>query len=191
VAFGCLEQLGYQAEAATWRNAFLMGAFELRNGVPRILATQTASPDTVRAMTPDMVLDYMAMRLDARKAAGKEIAVNLVFPDIKKRYALRVRNSVRLHRMTSNFPKPTRRSPYRGQSWRKSNSARRPWTRKVPPDASQSPGGGRRCPTCSICWSASIRCLTLLRLECRNKRWRLGGEIRSLSVGRLVTAIPN
>ena len=30
-----LEQLGYQAEAATWRNAYLLGAQELRHGVPK------------------------------------------------------------------------------------------------------------------------------------------------------------
>lgn len=99
-----LEQMGYQAEAATWRNAFLMGAFELRNGVPRIPATQSASPDTIRAMTPEMVLDYMAMRLDAKKAEGKHIAINWVLPDIKQLYALRVQNSVLVYTGDEQMP---------------------------------------------------------------------------------------
>ena len=59
-----LEQLGYQTEDPTWRNEFLMGAFELRNGVPKIPATQTAVPDTIRAMTMEMILDFMGMRID-------------------------------------------------------------------------------------------------------------------------------
>ena len=30
------EQLGYQTENPTWRNEYLMGAYELRNGVPNV-----------------------------------------------------------------------------------------------------------------------------------------------------------
>jgi len=92
-----LEQLGYQAEAGTWRNAFLMGAFELRNGVPKLPAIETASADTIRAMTPEMVLQYMGMRLDAQKAAGKQIAINWNVPDLKKTYAIEIDNSVLMY----------------------------------------------------------------------------------------------
>jgi hypothetical protein len=42
--------LGYQA-SATARNALLQGAFELRNGVPKVGAGSTAAPDVVRALT--------------------------------------------------------------------------------------------------------------------------------------------
>ncbi len=47
-----LEQLGYQAESGPWRNFYLTGAQELRNGVVKGPTPNTASPDTVRAMTP-------------------------------------------------------------------------------------------------------------------------------------------
>lgn len=92
-----LEQLGYQTEAATWRNAFLMGAYELRNGVPKIAGAETASPDTIRAMTPEMVLQYMGMRLDAQKAEGKRVTINWTFPDLKQNYAVEIENSVLIY----------------------------------------------------------------------------------------------
>ena len=45
-----LEQLGYQSEAATWRNAYLLGAAELRGGVPRRQRGSTARmPNCSRA----------------------------------------------------------------------------------------------------------------------------------------------
>ena len=99
-----LEQLGYQAEAGTWRNAFLMGAYELRNGVPKITGAQTASPDTIRAMTPEMVLDYMAMRLDAKKAEGQRLRINWILPDIKERFAISVQNSVLMYNAEATSP---------------------------------------------------------------------------------------
>lgn len=53
-----LEQLGYQAESGPWRNFYLTGAQELRNGVVKGPTPNTASPDTVRAMTPEMFFDF-------------------------------------------------------------------------------------------------------------------------------------
>ena len=69
-----LEQLGYQAESGPWRNFYLTGAQELRNGVARGPAARTTTPDIVRVMTPDMFFDYMAIRLNGPKAAGRRIA---------------------------------------------------------------------------------------------------------------------
>ncbi len=88
-----LEQLGYQTEDPTWRNEFLMGAFELRNGVPKIPATQTASPDTIRAMTMEMILDFMGMKLDGPKAEGKVITMNWSLPDTHEKFAVTLKNS--------------------------------------------------------------------------------------------------
>ena len=53
-----LEQLGYQAESGPWRNFYLTGAKELREGVKKLPTPNTASPDTVRAMTLEMFFDY-------------------------------------------------------------------------------------------------------------------------------------
>lgn len=91
------EQLGYQSENATWRNEYLMGAYELRNGVPKFAGTETASADTLRAMPVDMYLDYMGIRLDAKKADGKKFIINLNFADKKQQYVLKVENSVLIY----------------------------------------------------------------------------------------------
>ncbi len=89
-----LEQLGYAAESATYRNAFLTGALELRHGVPRRSAGAPISSDVVRAMNPDLVFDYLAVRLNATKAAGVAIVVNWMLSDLQRRYRMTVRNSV-------------------------------------------------------------------------------------------------
>lgn len=88
------EQLGYQAESGVWRSVYLQGAFELRNGVPDITTTNTASPDTIKAMTPEMLFDFFAVHILPEKAAGKILAINMNFTDLKKNYTLNLENSV-------------------------------------------------------------------------------------------------
>ncbi|MDV3127572.1 MBL fold metallo-hydrolase [Mycobacterium sp. 21AC1] len=88
------EQMGYQAESGPWRSVYLQGAYELRNGVPTSGGTDTASPDTIKAMPPEMLFDYLAVRLNGPKAAGKNITVNVNFTDLKKEYGLTVENGV-------------------------------------------------------------------------------------------------
>lgn len=88
------EQLGYQAEAGPWRSVYLQGAYELRNGVPQGAGMKTASADMIRAMTPEMLFDYLAVRLNGPAAAGKKISLNLNFTDLDKHYNLRVENGV-------------------------------------------------------------------------------------------------
>jgi alkyl sulfatase BDS1-like metallo-beta-lactamase superfamily hydrolase len=88
------EQMGYQAESGAWRSVYLQGANELRNGVPSAGGAVTATPDTIRAMTPEMLFDYLGVRLNGEKAAGKKIALNVVFPDLEQQYGLHVENAV-------------------------------------------------------------------------------------------------
>lgn len=90
----CYEQLGYQAESGPWRSEYLQGAYELRNGVPDVAATDAASPDTIRAMPPEKLFDYLAVRLNGPKAAGKKITLNMKFTDLNKEYGLTVENAV-------------------------------------------------------------------------------------------------
>jgi alkyl sulfatase BDS1-like metallo-beta-lactamase superfamily hydrolase len=92
-----LEQMGYQAESGPWRNFYLTGAKELREGVKKLPAPNTASPDTVRAMSYDLFFDYLGMRLNGPKAAGKNITLNLVFPDTKDKYVLALENGALSH----------------------------------------------------------------------------------------------
>jgi len=89
-----LEQMGYQAESGPWRSVYLQGAFELRNGVPSAGGIDTASPDTIKAMPPNMLFDYLAVRLNGPKAADKKIVLNVDFTDLKEKYVLTVENGV-------------------------------------------------------------------------------------------------
>ncbi|GAA7767514.1 hypothetical protein RN01_08285 [Cupriavidus sp. SHE] len=98
-----LEQLGYQTEAASWRSAYLVGAYELRNGVPKLQSTQTASPDMIGAMTDTMFLDFLAVRLNGERATGHDLKFNWVQPDTGKRYALSVENGVFLYKPERQF----------------------------------------------------------------------------------------
>jgi len=87
------EQLGYQTENPTWRNEYLMGAFELRNGVPKVPGISTSSPDMVAAMSPDLLLDYLGVRINGPKAIGKHVLLNWKQPD-GGNYAVELRNGV-------------------------------------------------------------------------------------------------
>jgi alkyl sulfatase BDS1-like metallo-beta-lactamase superfamily hydrolase len=65
-----LEQLGYQSESSTWRNAFLLGARELRLGAPKSPpgAQGGVAPRVVAMMPMPMFFDYLAIRVNGPKA---------------------------------------------------------------------------------------------------------------------------
>jgi alkyl sulfatase BDS1-like metallo-beta-lactamase superfamily hydrolase len=89
----CFEQMGYQKESSSLRNSFLAAALELRSGIPAGLMPRSASPDTVRAMSTDLWLDYLGVLLDSRKADGLAFTINLVTPDTGEEYVLELSNS--------------------------------------------------------------------------------------------------
>ena len=73
-----LEQLGYQAESGAWRNAYLVAAFELRNGTGAYPQTgRIGAGTTAQGMDAQTMLDYMGIMLDAEKLAGQSFTVNL------------------------------------------------------------------------------------------------------------------
>jgi alkyl sulfatase BDS1-like metallo-beta-lactamase superfamily hydrolase len=88
------EQLGYQAEAGPWRDFYLTGAQELRRGIQKKGAPGTLNADVISAMPIDMFFDYMAIELDGPKAENKTIAINWIFPDVRSKYLLTLRNCV-------------------------------------------------------------------------------------------------
>ena len=88
-----LEQLGYQAESAPWRNAYLMGALELRKGAQSTTAS-SSGPDTVRGMSNELLFDFIALRLDHTKTDGQKVAISMEFTDVKEVWALELSNSV-------------------------------------------------------------------------------------------------
>lgn len=98
------EQLGYQAESSLWRNMYLMGAMELRNGSPANEARRSTD-DLVRALEPAMVFDFLAVRLDSDRAQGHDMTLNWVFADLRKPFALTLRNGVLTYREDSQHAK--------------------------------------------------------------------------------------
>lgn len=92
-----LEQLGYQSESAVFRNFYLFGAQELRHGVKKPRGRMSPPLDVVQALTPDMIFDSMAVRLNGPKAKGKAITINWYFSDTNERYILYLDNSVLNH----------------------------------------------------------------------------------------------
>jgi alkyl sulfatase BDS1-like metallo-beta-lactamase superfamily hydrolase len=97
LAADAYEQLGYQMESATARNAFLLGAAELRNGPPALTNFASAAPDVIRALPLDMFFDFLAVRLNGDKALGKTIVLNWQFTDTRQRYVLNLENSALTH----------------------------------------------------------------------------------------------
>ncbi|ABI40131.1 beta-lactamase domain protein [Shewanella sp. MR-4] len=91
------EQLGYQSESGPWRSVYLQGAYELRNGAPSAGGVQTASPDIIKNMPPEMLFDYLAVRILPEKAEGKNFAINLNFTDLNEKYTLYLEDSVLIH----------------------------------------------------------------------------------------------
>jgi alkyl sulfatase BDS1-like metallo-beta-lactamase superfamily hydrolase len=77
-----LEQLGYQAESSTFRNAYLMGAQELRNGPPPPAATHVRARSMIRAMTIEQVFDVLSVRVMSEKIGGLSHCVNWTFTDM-------------------------------------------------------------------------------------------------------------
>jgi alkyl sulfatase BDS1-like metallo-beta-lactamase superfamily hydrolase len=88
-----LEQLGFQAESAAWRNAYLVGAMELRNGVPKVPAVGTVNPDTLRAVSNEQYFDFLGVRLNAGKAEGKTMVLNWNFTDSKQQFVMTLEHS--------------------------------------------------------------------------------------------------
>jgi alkyl sulfatase BDS1-like metallo-beta-lactamase superfamily hydrolase len=91
-----LEQLGYGAENATWRNFFLMGAKELREGVSGT-PTASAPPDVLARLTVSQLLDAMAIRLDGPRAAEHDLRIDWRVTHPDEQHAIAVRNGVLRH----------------------------------------------------------------------------------------------
>ena len=87
------EQLGYLQENPGLRNVFLAGALELRSGIPEGASPKTSGPDMIRAMTTGLFLDFIGIRMDSQKVAGKAFKINLYTPDNGEKYLIELSNS--------------------------------------------------------------------------------------------------
>ncbi len=86
------EQLGYQQENPGLRNSFLAATYELRTGIPQGETADSSSPDVIRAMSTELFLDFLGIRMDGRKAEGLSFTMNLVTPDNGERFIVELEN---------------------------------------------------------------------------------------------------
>src|SRR4029079_9902833 len=87
-----MEQLGYAAESATWRNAYLFGAQELRQGMPKVPPRATMPRETLAALRTGQLWDVLGIRLNGPKAEGKHIVLNWNFSDTGETFVLNLEN---------------------------------------------------------------------------------------------------
>ncbi|GAB0104987.1 alkyl sulfatase dimerization domain-containing protein [Nocardia sp. JMUB6875] len=90
------EQLAYGSENATWRNFFLSGAYELRNGnfgTP----TKANSASMISALSVDQVFDSAAFLVNGPKAWDLHLVNDWVITDQNQTYRTELRNGVLIH----------------------------------------------------------------------------------------------
>ena len=95
-----LEQLAYGAENATWRNFFLSGATELRDGNFGT-ATSAASPSMLSQLTPEQMFDTLAISINGPRAWDLNLAIDVTFSDVDTNYRVTLRNGVLAYRKRS------------------------------------------------------------------------------------------
>ncbi len=86
------EQLGYQKESPSLRNSFLAAALELRSGIPSGAIPKTSGPDMIKAMSTQLWLDFLGIRLDPERTSGKAFTINLITPDNGERFVVELSN---------------------------------------------------------------------------------------------------
>lgn len=87
------EQIGYQQENPGLRNSFLAAALELRSGIPEGASPDSSGPDMIQAMSTELFLDFIGIRIDSKKAQDLEFAINLITPDNGQKFAIELANA--------------------------------------------------------------------------------------------------
>jgi alkyl sulfatase BDS1-like metallo-beta-lactamase superfamily hydrolase len=87
------EQIGYQQETPGFRNSFLAAAYELRSGFPEGAAPKASGPDVIRAMSTELFLDFVGIRMDSRLAEDIEFTINLITPDNGEKFIVELSNA--------------------------------------------------------------------------------------------------
>ena len=104
------ERLGHGAENGTWRNFYLMGATELRNGIgpapiPDIGAGMAA------ALTVEQLFDSVVIRVNGPKAWSEHLTIDWHFTDLDQRYRMSLSNGVLVHYQNPGPGAPISPSP--------------------------------------------------------------------------------
>lgn len=93
-------QLGYGSENGTWRNFYLSGARELREGN---FGTPTVSvaPDILAALSVEQAFDSIAIRIDGPRAGAETVLLDWVVDGVRHR--VRLANGVLTHQIPSEY----------------------------------------------------------------------------------------
>lgn len=91
------EQLGYASESSTWRNFYLSGALELRDGEPEQGTDRAAMLDMLQHTPTERFLEAMAASVDAEAAGDLRLLINLLIVDQDESWVLRLENGVLHH----------------------------------------------------------------------------------------------
>jgi alkyl sulfatase BDS1-like metallo-beta-lactamase superfamily hydrolase len=86
------------AESAAWRNVYLTGALQLRQGAPAEGLSPPLLLDMVQHTPIERFLDRMAASIDGPRADGLTLSINLNFSDLGEHHVLRLENAVLHHR---------------------------------------------------------------------------------------------
>jgi alkyl sulfatase BDS1-like metallo-beta-lactamase superfamily hydrolase len=87
------EQIGYQQENPGLRNSYIAGAYELRSGIPAGETPYSAGPDVIRAMSTELFLNFLGIRMDSRMAEGMRFTINLITPDNGEKFVIELENA--------------------------------------------------------------------------------------------------
>jgi alkyl sulfatase BDS1-like metallo-beta-lactamase superfamily hydrolase len=88
------DQLGYQAESGPWRDVYLTGALELRQGPPKGGLGVASAADMIAKTPVDQFFELMSVMLNGPKADGKNFTLNIEFTDLQQTYVLELENAV-------------------------------------------------------------------------------------------------
>jgi alkyl sulfatase BDS1-like metallo-beta-lactamase superfamily hydrolase len=88
------DQMGYMAESGPWRDVYLTGALELRQGTPKVGLSIANAVDLINQTPIEQFFEVMAAMLNGPKADGKAFTLNIEFTDLGKTYVLELENAV-------------------------------------------------------------------------------------------------
>ncbi|MFF3217074.1 alkyl/aryl-sulfatase [Streptomyces sp. NPDC002886] len=98
---GVYDRLGHGAENGPWRNFYLTSAMELRHG-ENAAKVDTATPEMLMALTTEMLLDSIAIRIDGPRAWDEDLTIDLVLTDEDRRHRLTLHNGALTHRTVTD-----------------------------------------------------------------------------------------
>ena len=91
------DQLGWQAEPSTWRNIYLTGAKELREGVGAPRANPAGQMAAIANLPLGSLMDLLSVRLDPAKAADGSVKLAFALTDTGEQTYVTIANGVLVH----------------------------------------------------------------------------------------------